>query len=543
MLALPLRGLALLCAFLAGTSSTTAQESRILLDSTTDLGNGDFFRSAIFLSINDDGDWLANLGSTSPGSSIVLSSTPLLRVGDLVPGSGGAVFERTRALDLSASGDVNAIIVIRDPQGSFEAGFYRNGRLLFRDGTLVEGVEGLAPGTVWRNFDEVHSAGNRVALLASVDDPSIPTVVNDLLLSLVFDESDRLVSSEILLLEGDALSGTDGSVQQIASTRPAINDRGDWIASGALDVSERVFVAVNGVPVARSGRPSPLVDRVHSGPGRHLDLNAFGEYAYTGAVVPEFDSPFDNTETALFRNAEVIAFEGQLLPSLTPDSVSSISSAAQVRLSDAGDVVWGVRTSRGVGHDAIMRNGEVLLREGVSRVGGQTIESMRLGNSRFDVSPSGRYLIAEVVLDTGPALVRIDYGAVVPLSGCEPNPGRLRRASGEALAGGSLVLEMEGAAAVGTPAFLYLSDAPAATDGCGLLRPFGEVLLGGNRIARLEGGFYLGVPLSFPLELPADPAIVDLDVFAQGVFLDLSGALPGPPVTLTDGLRIEIGAP
>lgn len=77
--------------------------------------------------------------------------------------------------------------------------------------------------------------------------------------------------------------------------------------------------------------------------------------------------------------------------------------------------------------------------------------------------------------------------------------------------------------------------------GCGVVRPFGELLISpAHRLGSLTLPPWNGSqPSTLVVPIPPDPALVDQVFFAQGVFQTPTS----PRFTLTNALRIEIGAP
>jgi hypothetical protein len=165
------------------------------------------------------------------------------------------------------------------------------------------------------------------------------------------------------------------------------------------------------------------------------------------------------------------------------------------------------------------------------------------------LSPSGRFWIGDLLLlgplglDPG-SLVLADFGLAEPIRACTPNPASLAFAEGLVLAGRTGTFRLEGGPAPGARSLLYFALGSAVdAAGCGLPFPFGEVLLDRSAGFFLQNGpSYAGAPVDIPLSIPLDLALVDLELFAQGVFFDPL-AVPGQRVTLTDALRLEIGAP
>ena len=125
------------------------------------------------------------------------------------------------------------------------------------------------------------------------------------------------------------------------------------------------------------------------------------------------------------------------------------------------------------------------------------------------------------------------------------NPeGSLTVGTGEPVIGSSLALRLnDPIGAFPTPAIsilaLSLNSSPAIPlPGFGLGTPggTGDVLIG-NPFLVLSGGTFGGSPLDVPVALPNNPALVGLDLFAQGAFADPVSLLTG----LTQAVELNVG--
>lgn len=199
-------------------------------------------------------------------------------------------------------------------------------------------------------------------------------------------------------------------------------------------------------------------------------LNDFGDHVYTGAL----ETP-DNRDV-IVKNDTVFVRKGGVLPALAPAAVGD-RAPAPILLTNSGDVFWFTKID--VENDTgLLRNHEVLVRRGVTRIGGELVTAISSVDGSFVVSPDGRYWIARVTLGERDALAWIDFGLVVPLPGCAGNAGKLTLASGQARAGAHLEFALDAGPAAGARAFLAFSARAARpTSSCGLPTTVGELLL------------------------------------------------------------------
>jgi formylglycine-generating enzyme required for sulfatase activity len=164
-----------------------------------------------------------------------------------------------------------------------------------------------------------------------------------------------------------------------------------------------------------------------------------------------------------------------------------------------------------------------------------------------------------LALALGFAGVSVSASAQVTPYGSGINPaGSLELTSGSPLIGTSFQLSVRNTAASNPSlgfAYLYLASQPAPGFPAGLVLPglglgspgsSGELLLDvlpPNPFLTLGPTLYLGGTSSganFPLSVPSNPALVGIDVYAQGLLVtDNQGFLLG----LTNALQIPLGAP
>jgi hypothetical protein len=187
-----------------------------------------------------------------------------------------------------------------------------------------------------------------------------------------------------------------------------------------------------------------------------------------------------------------------------------------------------------------MRDREPFLQSGVSRIDGRVVAALDPLPAGYEVSANGRFWLGGVSLEglVGSVLVRADFGAAVPLPGCVPNPGTLRHTGGLVLSGATIELTLDGPAPAGALVSVHFSLGTAGSGDCGLMTPFGEMLIDPHRrVGALHAGIFASAPIAATLAIPADSALIDLVLFAQGAFVAPTGSL------LTNGMRLEIGAP
>lgn len=347
-------------------------------------------------------------------------------------------------------------------------------------------------------------------------------------------------ASTLLLRTGDTLS--DGSVVRnlpVELRSLALNERGQWLARVlSTDGGERL-VGENGV-VLRTGDPSPLPGRPIVEIGPNFDLNDFGVHALSVRVAGAA-----GTEVLLLKDGEVLAAEGDVVPSVLPFFPGLVlADIGRVRLANSGNVYWQLMIGEGPlarGFGGFMRDSQLILEVGNSFAGGRRILAFSDDPENFQISPSGRFWLGRVELaGTGEALVLADFGAAVPLPGCTANAATLRLSQGLVRAGATPHVALDGAVPLGSTGIVHVSlGAARPGEDCGIATPHGEVMIDpAQLIASVPAGLFAGGALDVPMAIPANLALVNMELFLQGSF-----TRPGGGIVLSNGMRLEIGAP
>ncbi|HEX6883599.1 MAG TPA: hypothetical protein VF530_09475 [Planctomycetota bacterium] len=516
----------MLPALLLALPALAPQQSELVL-SRQDFVAGRQIRTFERAVIADDGSWdvVALLDTlVHNGNGVRVGSAGLVYAeGDFLAGPGLRI---DYLRNLAGSG-ANATQRLRGgfepprPYGNTEVLLGRGQELL----TAYElaNVQGLPATSRLSRILDTAANGNTtvVAVVGLYDAPG------QALVRIELDASGTVLARTLELARGDVLP--DGSVvDQIED--PRLDERGNWV----VRVNQRRLVARNRVLLAE-GTPSPL-------PGRDyqeildFDTNDLGGLA--AAVRLDGDVA---TDLVLLRNGAVLAQEGQLLPSLSAAVPAPVlAEIGQVQLANSGDVTWfAVGMGGGLADALVLRNLETVLQAGVTRVDGKLLLEFDGDADRLATSPSGRFLLAKVRLEsTGKALVTADFGASRVLLDCARNPATLRHTDGLVLAGRTVRLELDGPARPGSLATIHLATALAQPgQPCGVPTPFGELLLDPARVvASFVAGTFAGGPVGLDLAIPADLALVNRKVYLQGAFLR-------PGILLSNGLSLEIGAP
>ena len=272
----------------------------------------------------------------------------------------------------------------------------------------------------------------RMFLVASVDDPNIPSSVDR---GLVWFEPDGSGgwTEDALAIEGDVLPGMVGG--------ESVGDFGTNYYSFKIDNSRNALFTVdiagagsstngaiyyNQTLLARKGDASPITGSTYTdiGGSTRTDMNDLGDYIFRANLsnLPAGEN------VAIIRNQlpaggpdEVFLRLGDMAPGLS-ETVTGFGTGPSARINDAGDIVWFATLSGATANDqALFANGRLLMRKGVTMVGNDLITTIAGttptgGITRgFTSSQNGQFILTRCVLNgTTQAAVLIENGGSTP---------------------------------------------------------------------------------------------------------------------------------
>lgn len=495
------------------------------------------------LAVNDSGTWIVEVDTDGPvddDSALIANGVLYLQEGMPILDTEISSFD---TVNLNNSGFSGWNLFLEGPTSDLDSGvFGQPGGLLIRESDVSAAPE-FGVGTTYVGFLEckVTHAGD-VLVMASVDDPDVPTGVDRALVWLDIDQGAGTVTESVVVAEGDVLPGQTEAVADLENGPHNFdaNDAGDviFIADLTGDASVDHAVYVNSTLIAQEGS-------IESGTGRawltlasaECALNASGDWVLSGTLAGDTDS-----NLVIVSSAGVVAQESDSLAAIAPHRLTSFGSGP-VLLDDGGDVLWyGDWDDPDTDVDTgLFLNDELIVQEGVTMVGDRVIDTLRGIQDGYTMSDSGRFIVFEAILDDGTeGAFRIDRGgAALAMPGCSGNPGGLAQSGGTTQLGGTLELLLDGGPAGSSAAALFFAASPVAGwPECGVDVPgFGEILISftpPNPLVTVIGGGGSSVPFSLPL--PADPSLVGVHLFTQGLFVE-----PVDQFTMSTGLELILG--
>ena len=534
------RLISLVCAASLAISNVPSAQGVVLEAGDAIAGVGNTV-TPVPLVVPADGQWLALVDTDHADGTrdevVVRAGTPVLREGDplafLLPGATLGAFV---SLDRLADGALAAVLEV-EFVGTTTA-LYRDGTLLFVEDQPIDSPL-LGVGSTLGPLEFVAAAGARTLFVRGiVRNPAVVGPSEDLLLRVDLAADGSLLGHEVVLTEAQFLPALAAPVSALSRLPRgfASNRRGQLLAYVLLLSAGEALLLDGTTVLARSGTPSPVAGRNYLGfTSSVMSLNDLGQHAFTARLDGSTD------DFLIVKNGAKFAQEGDVIAGFSASPLRA-GSVDPVVLADSGDLFWRAGTSS-FADDGFLRNFTPIVQEGVTVVDGRLVLEVESDRQSFAVSRSGRFFLGRVRLapSASEALVLADFGAVVPVPGCGANPARLTKLAGDARVGLTLELGLDDGPAVGAlPALFFSRRSTLDANGCGLAFPFGEVLLsrvdllGRSVLAPWDGTN----PASLAIPIPADPALVDMELFVQGSF-----RAPGVPPTLSSALRIEVGAP
>ncbi|MAB79329.1 MAG: hypothetical protein CMJ89_08245 [Planctomycetes bacterium] len=513
------------------------------------------------VAVIDDGAWYCQAGTDHPSNArdavVLRHGFPAFREGDFLAAPPGARVRSFHGWDVDAAGNLLWELTLSGPgivDGERRA-LYWNGRLLARRNQPAE-LDDWAPGTVWNAFGpRLFGPGNTILVAGSLWETGT-TGPREALVAATIDSQGNPGAWTTRVAAGWTLASVGLEIRSISQreTSLAFNARGEFLWSGKRqgpNHSDGLLMLGLDHILAQEGNPAPVEGRSFASfEQSQVALNDFGEHAFSCNLNVDPLSPeLIESNYLLVKDGRKFAQEGDLLSAM--DAPLDNPQGTPLFLTNSRDLFWGarVRETPTRQDQAYMRNYEVIVREGRTFVDGQLVVALDRTSAAFRVSKAGRFFLGQVELEEdGPALLRVDYGAAVPVEGCDETKGTLEVVGGYAIAGSSLRIAMGEAQAIGSQAVFVLSR-DSALDGsnCGITLPLGELLLRPPFAGAHFGPIWVLGPVTFRIPLPFEPGLIDSVWYAQGFFYASNQRSDGtaniPEWKPTNGLRIEVGAP
>lgn len=386
-----------------------------------ELDDGTIVSGISNIAINNQGLWHVEVDTDFPDTD---ADSRLLRDGAIFLGEGdplsmpkGATLDSFDSIGLNnfGIGGFNFFLDGTDGFGD-DSGVYVDLTLLIQESDTTD-VGDLTPGTPFIGFFDVKiNDPNQLLVLASVDDPNIPSSVDRAIITVDSGLDGGSKGQTLIAREGEILPGQSEPTNDF-ETGPhdiAFNNLGQvmFIADVGTDSAVNGVIYLDDSILAQEGSASPVEDRdwetLTSGV---VDLNNNSGYVYKGSLDGD-----NATDTLIVRNNKKFKQEGDAAPG---KFAFESFGTGPVLIDDSGSVLWyGVWNDPDGDIDSgLFLNDELLVQEGVSQIDGVTIDTLRGIQDGYTMSDDGSSIVFEAVLANGnEGAFRIE---VEPPSDCE----------------------------------------------------------------------------------------------------------------------------
>ena len=507
----------------------------------------------IKFAINDAGEWMAQTNTNSSDEDtdevILRNGFLTLQEGTIVGTPSGANIDAFGSLNINEAGDSYWEFSLAG--ASVSGGVYRNTRAIALSGDLLN-CPSYSRNATWLNFRGVVKGNNNNQILVGceVNDSAIGGTADQAILLINLDDNGNILQTVDIAHES-------GQVPQIGNTigqnsipfnqvnQMDLNDLGDVLWQAKITGGDAIFL--NDQVLMREGQASPVPGFNWGGLNNaRVALSDVGDWLVLGSL----SGGPQNRRDLLVVNNEKVLRERDTIPAIAPLLIDNFAIGTPLFVTNSGEAIFRAQwTGAGATDTGLLLTHDIIVREGITNLGGVTIGEFPDGESAIATSPGGRYVVFECTLDDDTNVVGlVDIGRVSVLPACQANSGRLRRASGFPLAGQTLALGMDDAQATASTPFLLVSDCPIFTyPPCGVNTAFGELIIdfgdNGNPFLLLIGNPWLGAEVPINIAIANNTNLIDKKVYAQGIFFDIAGGSGGETLRLTNAVEIEIGAP
>jgi len=389
------------------SSCALAQEPIPLMEVGDPIANSAHFAKRFDkLQINNSGDWLAQ-ALWDPG----INQFCLIRNGALEaefraslpdgPGT-GVRWNSTPGIAFNEAGETFfSLGFSNNPSGLLDdEGLYFG----FQNLIALEGAMVLDPavpsGSVWHDWDDVVLNNTNTVLINADYRDSSTNLDRRVFVKVSLDGNGEASGvEEVLVGEGSIVDGDPVISLSVSSRQMDMNDAGDVIVNFRLGPAgpQESVIWMDGQLIARDGEASPVPGAEWSGLNNaQVAVNDRGDYAITGSLASS------QIREGIFVNGQPFILYGDQLADIAPFELRRMNGRP-VDIADTGDVLWWgeFNDTNTATNNALFLNDRVLVRAGVTQIGGATVEDLDTGEYGYFLSDNGRYVIFEATLSDG----------------------------------------------------------------------------------------------------------------------------------------------
>ncbi|MEM7310591.1 MAG: hypothetical protein AAF682_28200 [Planctomycetota bacterium] len=405
-----------LASSLALSAASASQSPTPLVLSGQPLPGGGTVTGIGAVHVGSAGDWLVETSTDLPQSpALVLRwSGPWKKIGDPLVQPTGATIADFGSFSTELFGGVAWVARLAGTAGGAtdDEAVYFESSMWMQKGPVTPGFTNLPAGSQWLSFADVRCSSDRGSVLirGRLDDPTIAgTDESYLALGWLCGSVGVLCGVDRLISAGQPAPGLEAIVEEVRLA-PARADVAPTGGQLVWSCDLRGFPTSDGcvyrydasagqhVLLAREGSPAPVPGR-DWGPldSPAVDVNSSGSWTLCATL----DASDPASDAVLVQDDVVLAREGDVLPSAAPAVLLGFGRGA-ARIDEAGRVVWYGRLSEPSGNsEALFRDGQLLVRTGVTRVGGRLLVGLDGGVDALSLSSLGNQLVFRGTLEGG----------------------------------------------------------------------------------------------------------------------------------------------
>lgn len=399
-----LAGAALLA--LATTGSAQIQALVLEGDTVPGVGNVTVIRN---IAINDGGDWLAEVRTDNPSTAsdvcVLKNGQLFLREGQSLSNPPGATISNFDSMTIDNQGNTAMNLDLGGLPANRNSGVFWNDKLVLQEGDVSTSPV-FTSGTIYKEFREVQiNNANQIMVVAIVEDPQIAGTDERAIMVLDVDAQGNLVGETKVIVETDTIA--TGAYPFVETSSFAhhfgFNDLGQVMYYARCDTGNGGnddYVMLDQLAIVEEGLPSPIAGRNWgSTTTPECDINNNGDWVMAAVL-----GGGTADDQIILKNGQKVIQEGDPVPGMPAFVIQGFVSAP-VEIAENGDIVWygdwdDPNTSRDSG---IFVNTNLVVQEGVTQVGTNTIKSLVGLVDGFHLSYSGNFLIFEAELDNNRA--------------------------------------------------------------------------------------------------------------------------------------------
>lgn len=421
--------------------------------------------------VNSNGDWIVEVdtdnSNTAIDAAVIENGVVVFQEGtDLgLPVALNATLSSMDVMMITDGGNRLYLPRIRYSGSTANDGVLLwNGNVVIQEDTTPMNAPGAPAAAIWEFVGEAWANdANQILVVGGISGAL------DVIALVTHDGTGTITAQQLLAIEGVQLAGPNhfAVVQGFFQGRRnnQINQSGDvlWLVDdlnttpgGASNnnICCDSHLYLNSTMIVHESDPVPFDPTTVWGTlsSTEVDLNDNGDWVMNQARNPnEF-----NLDVIVKNGTQLIAAEGQTLPSITPWAFTALGPTSPTKIDNGGNVwFYGDWNDPNLDVDTgIFRNQDLYVQEGVSEVNGVIIDTIVTGDNAYEVSRNGRYLIVEVVLADGTDMaVLYDVNASLGVNYCGPavanssgNSATIRATGSTAVVDNDLTLSAEGLA-------------------------------------------------------------------------------------------------